>query len=91
MASPSSRVSPNRSLRSSVLRSRPVRCQPTQSPLLTVLALRHSTPAQAAFNGHTEVAKLFLDQGADVVATNANKLTPLHYAASNGARPVPCP
>ena len=41
---------------------------------------------QAAFNGHTEVAKLFIDRGADVIATNANRLTPLHYAASNGAK-----
>lgn len=40
---------------------------------------------QACFNGHTEVAALFLARGADTGARNKNLLTPLHYAASNGA------
>lgn len=39
---------------------------------------------QACFNGHADVAALFIERGADTVARNRNLLTPLHYAASNG-------
>ncbi|KDO17811.1 TKL protein kinase [Saprolegnia parasitica CBS 223.65] len=41
---------------------------------------------RAAYNGHVDVARLLLDKGADVEASNANGYTPLHYAAQ-GKKP----
>ena len=38
----------------------------------------------AAFHGHTEVARILIEAGADVNACNARKETALHEAASNG-------
>jgi ankyrin repeat protein len=38
----------------------------------------------ACFSGHEDVARLLLDHGADLTATNDYNSTPLHLAASHG-------
>ena len=42
----------------------------------------------AAKNGHTKLVKDLLIEGADVLATDDNQLTALHYAAQQGHLPV---
>ena len=48
-------------------------------------AARHATLHQAAWNNTAEVAKLLINAGADVNATNGNGETPLHSAAQKSA------
>jgi hypothetical protein len=38
----------------------------------------------AAYNGHIEISRLLLQNGAEVNARSSNGYTPLHWAASNG-------
>ena len=41
----------------------------------------------AAFGGHADVVRLFLDAGADVLKTGDDYCTPLHCALLRGPRP----
>jgi len=42
----------------------------------------------AAFNGHTKIVKLLLDNGADINAKNKTGFTPIHHAVENNQKEV---
>lgn len=55
-----------------------------ENPDARTLLSRDTPLIKAAANGHIEVVKLLLEQGADVNRHNEGGETPLHYAARNG-------
>ena len=50
--------------------------------------IRMSSLMIASKNGHTKLVKDLLIEGADVLATDDNQWTALHYAAQQGHLPV---
>ena len=48
----------------------------------------HHAIHTAAFLGHTEIVKMFIENGVDVDMGDPNGLTPLHWAARNGQAEV---